>query len=56
MRNLASTKKGQLQVLLQLIDMIDSNVRNLILQPEFNISAFRAGSEDAYFSLKGEVL
>ena len=43
-------------MLLQLIDMIDSNVRNLILQPDFNISAFRAGSEDAYFSLKGEVL
>ena len=36
--------------------MIDNNVRNLILQPDFNISAFRAGSEDAYFSLKVEVL
>ena len=36
--------------------MIDSNVRNLIPQPDFNISAFRAGSEDAYFSLKVEVL
>ena len=35
--------------------MIASNVRNLILQPDFDISAFRAGSEDAYFLLKGEV-
>ena len=35
--------------------MIDSNVRHLILQPDFNIWAFRAGSEDAYFLLKGEI-